>query len=647
MKCCDTIFHYMAQRGLNQEAVDGHARSVLDQVFIQPTPYRTKLVEQGVAVGELDPIGVATAVSLQMELELMGIKDRTDRRAVATAITHRFNRGLTGDYLRLPPTAGLEHLEADGIYYRRDIGSTGIRRRYDAYKAVLDEEVATYRSLSGEERAQKNEARDAVRRERLEKKRQEEEALKAARNRPSTAGVFIYAPFSNPDFSERVEKLKTELNPGVLLEQIVLPVDGFSDTTARVVHSADIRRILEFGLTPEQLNQILPRIREGVIKGVETLEEYAKTLAESVTAQIDQKLKVPAKDWVIAVNPPRPLLHPFRQAMTDASDDRPVAMEEAEKFRNDQVPYGHELVEWWSRRFDPDFLRAVDQNPNDPDLDPKVKNLLARQDAAAVFKTIRTQGAVEVEGEMIERAELEARLEPSLITYDMLTEALMTDVLGEIYPVSYTFLNEEGDARKRETGLVYLRTLVGEGSGEAIVKALTPPDFDPADALETIGQIKLELGAKQSELNSVRGQDAQKRKKLLSGELAELRRQLAAKVAESRRTVTVADQVRKTIDIRVPLQKPKPADYRDGEASRGFTDARRRFEIQQASSARAIEPHPEEYREGADSLGYIEAAELYTARHYVKTEGWGPANVRRAATITQTLPTLVSEPVLK
>ena len=108
-------------------------------VFLKPTRFVSALQEEGVRIREGDALGVASIQTLQAELELQGVKDRNERRDIATALSggvigKRFN-GI--QITQLP--------DGQEVMYRSDLSIEEVMGRHEVYKRLLDATIAEKR----------------------------------------------------------------------------------------------------------------------------------------------------------------------------------------------------------------------------------------------------------------------------------------------------------------------------------------------------------------------------------------------------------------------------------------------------------------------------------------------------------------------
>lgn len=577
------------------EQRDAYGRELLDRIFLQPSPFFELLKDSGIRIAALDPLGVASMTSLDMEMELGTSLPRDDRRRVASEMTDvlrkddfHFGRNSTtemkngqvqivaktdGEARSNKQTKGQIKDQPDSqadsekilktllFFYASTLSLEQAQARYLAYHKLLEEEVREKR----EARLAEQERAEAAQRERRELAKAVMRGGADARRHtgiPSTAHLVLYAAYDSDDFEAKVRGLKKTTERGVRIEALAPDFSGFPDYSASVLHRADVARILKSGLTSEEFEGLLPGMRQAIMKATENIEHLADNTAKEILDAALKRISIPKSKYILPFIAPRIMAAPIRRSITELKEEERITGrdETPTAFNSGSMPYPALLVDLWNLRFDPTELETEVGEFGAGNMAEKLRLLLSSGDRAVLLRDLKRKREVNLEGEIVKRAEMESFLGVKLLDDNLLTRVIFADVIGELRPLPYLVTGYG-----REVGLLSLRMVAEQFVIPEIISFLTPP-------------------------SASKGIDK-----------------------------TIAGTVLEAVIAKVPQVAPNSRDYRQGSGAQGYIEARARYQ-KSAYKAHLKPPDPNDYKGGDKSQAFLERNGSYRAWRLLKPE---------------------------
>lgn len=554
------------RRDINEEAIQAQAMELARAIFVQPTRWHDPLKQIGIDLKKDEALGVATIASVQLELELANVPIE-QRRKIATTITGRIIDGRLGSIFPIGSSVTLQRTEIDDIelYHRSDIKPQSAQARYTAYKELLDAKIAEKRRPTQQRRETKE--------ERDRKRRKEERSVRQAERKKPPLAVLKFLSYSSGtpenDLQSRItsieEAFQKDKKNSVVVKQVSDPTRGFEDKSARLLAPEMIDRILEKGLTPEQLERMVAVAREKLVDKLRNIEAYADGAAMQILADVGGAIETAhSKDFLIPITTQRsiaPLLYAslyyFNGVNSPNFNNETNFVLEADFGPNyPYLSYVNGLMHRWALRFASQTLevhKELLENSQEPEAAFLLKVLDHNNHDDII--ALKQGGAIEVEGKSIRLADLDAFLAPMILDDALLVHTIFADVLGALFPLPYTL---NGD--RREIGLISISKLAQAFATEEIPQLLAPDQEDPLSQQDIAGELKNQIEALENEVKNMRGigREASLRKNALNKKIKDLYGSLRRITTAGGKKETRGEKIKRLLRERIPEKEPKP-----------------------------------------------------------------------------------------
>lgn len=563
-------------------------------IFVKPTRWQEQLQEAGVHIDDQEGLGVGSSESLPLELELMGRK-RADARVLAREMETAIRGGELHSIFKTPENSlvgfRITRLEGGAYFFARStLSEREARRRYEAYKSLLEAAIEQKREQEQEKR----------------EKEQEEQRIKKAEakaEKPSMAVIqfFSYVKGTSPvALQQLVAAFRTGMQGEAVVEELNDYSYPFSDRSARVIPRVVAKKILENGITPENLNNMVGRVREALIKGLQAAEEHADYLALDILGTVSQKTAVRGRRFIFPALVQRsfaPLLYSSLSYKIGENQNIIIAQDFGRMYPSITYPDG--VMHRFALRLTPGVLKAQREAFEEQRENPVAAFLLEALDEgdAEVFIALRNGQEIEINGNRLTLSDVDSFLAPLILDDSLLITTIFVDVLGEVFPLPY---KEHGEEREEDlVGLHMLGRMLF--TLDQITQVLAPEDIDGAGRQQAIENLKAEIRKKETEARSIKGsgREAGQRKRTLDADVATFARQLRFAVQGGKRE-TRGEKIKRMMKECLPQRRPRAVDYKGGENSPGYREVLRAYE----KNPELLKPDPAHYEGGEEAYAY-------------------------------------------
>lgn len=494
---------------VSEEQREGRATDLVRATFFEATPFIQVFEDVGISVSPGESMGVANAALFTQILELSGIRDKDERRKIATTATGQIvrarrnprDKNLLENVLAMGDIRiGVLDDEKTTFYYRSDLSLSGARQRYTTMKDFF------------------------------------EDAKKPEEKRPSTVTFIIlsYHKDAPQDVKDRdivvMREQIAELDQGSdnsgrkkpsVVEILPDPTEEIPDKSARLISEADIESIFQRGISEAELGHLLSGIRNEFVKEARQIEASAGQVAEGLYLSTKDAVEKPGKNIYRAVFANRGIAPALMWQVLARGDDQIGVRVNISDY--DYPPYTNFLLQIWHERH---IMQNLIEHKS------SLRARAAKGDAVALFldsasedettwssavKKLVLDGSIDVDGDLITQEDVDDVLAPLILRDDFILKAVFADLVGAILPVAYGLT---GELREQAFGSIH--AIVDQFSVSEIIELIKP--VAPQKVIKTV------MGL----------QDP------------------------------VASRIHEAIMQRVPSQNPNPNDYEGGNSAKMY-----------------------------------------------------------------------------